>query len=523
MSDISMGTVYARVEDFLGSTVISNKDRRRRGANVFTLSDLLSISGTTKTGEIINGQIQQNLFTLSLDERVQVYRKCGPVYGVVTGRARRISNMDWRIKKDSKDEDRIEAYIKMASDTYKEWDDPSSVKAAVIRVQCWKYIRRYLNEVKFDLSNVQQCLLRWRRKNKMMNEDQTNEIEDWIHKPNAQRNWREFVFESVVDLHIHGADSWYKERNQQTRLIENFYNLPGGTVLPFRSRFVGGGMGFAQILNGIPPMIYFPDEITYIPYAPISALSYGSVPLEALVNKIAETLLFDEQAAMKADGTSAPEKLVVMNDYFPFGDEETAKDMPIPIPASEQSRIETLVNEPRRNAIRLLTGYGGGSAPVVVDLSRSDTFGLQSERQDKILREIAIVFNMSNMEVNLTGSEETSGRETSESQKEIEQQKGWAPIATMFEDRINTDILPERWGPGYTLESDKGASEKEQIELEQLKMAAGTWDVNEIRMDGGREPYPEDEFNRPSEGGPSKEPPDGSTMRPLSVQMRRGR
>ncbi len=522
MSDISQGTVYATVEDFIGTTVMRAGDRQKRGANIYTLSDLLSISGTTKGGEIVNGQIQQNLFTLSLDERVQVYRKCGPVYGVVTGRARRIANLDWRVKKLSRDEDRIATYIKQAAEMYREHADPHSVADAVIRVQAWKYIRRYLPDVKFDLSNVQASLLRWRQRNKLAAEDKTNEIEDWMHQINGQRTWSEFVFEGVVDLHVHGAIAWYKERNLATGFIENIYNLPGGTVLPFRTKFVSPVSLYAQILNGVPPMIYGKDEISYIPYAPMSSLSYGSVPLEALVNKIAESLLFDEQAAMKADGTSAPEKLVIMNDMFPFGDGDEGKDLPVALPASEQAKIETLINEPRPNAIRLLTGYGGGQGqPQVVDLSRADTFEAQSNRQDKVLREIAIVFNMSNIEVNLTGSENTSGRETSETQADIEQQKGWAPLAALYEDRFNTDVLPQRWGSGYEVESDKGASEKDQLELERLKMASGAYATNEVRTDGGREPWPEPEYDRPPSAGAAAQPPDGSEMNPLSVRMGR--
>jgi hypothetical protein len=221
---------------------------------------------------------------------------------------------------------------------------------------------------------------------------------------------------------------------------------------------------------------------------------------------------------MKADGTSAPEKMIVMNEQLPFGDEETAKDLSVPLNLAEQSRIETLVNEPRRNAIRLLTGYGGSSSPTVIDLSRADTFAAQSERQDKILREIAIVFQCSNIEVNLTGSEETSGRETSQTQAQTDQAKGWKPVAQDIEDKVNTDLLPERWGPDYRLEIDKGISDREQLEMERMKLQTGAYDVNALRMERGDDPYPEEIYDRPPGAGGSQPTPDGSEMNPLAVR-----
>ncbi len=71
MSDISQGTVYVTAEQLTG-VYFNARKRGMRGANIYTLSDLLSVTGETKSGLTVGGQIQQNLFTLSLDERVQV-------------------------------------------------------------------------------------------------------------------------------------------------------------------------------------------------------------------------------------------------------------------------------------------------------------------------------------------------------------------------------------------------------------------------------------------------------------------
>jgi len=510
MSDISQGTVYVTAES-VAQPWRSAHQKGRRGVNIYTLSDLLSVTGEDKYGNVLAGTIQQNLFTLSLDERVQVYRKCDPVFGLVTGRAKRIAGLKWNVKKVTKEDDRIEAYIKMASELFKEWSEPT-IKGQVIRARCMKYVLDILPDAKPDLSNVSAALARWKRRNKMAYDDKSQEAMDWLHEPNSEDNFNQFIQKTVIDLMVHGGVGWYKER--LGGLIENVYVLPGGTVLPFRSTFVGGGTAYVQILNGIPPKVYFTDEITYIPYSPNSMLSYGAVPLEALVNKVAEYLMFDEQAAQKADGTSAPEKLIVMNDQFPFGDEELGKDLSVPLTREEQSKIETLMNEPRRNAIRVLTGYGGQGQPTVVDLSRESTFSTQSDRQDKILRAVAIVFNVSNVEINLTGSDDTSGRSTSESQQDSDQQKGWAPIAMQLEDSINTDILPQKFGHGYILESEKGLNDKQKVELLKAKLETGAYSVNEVRTAAGEEPYPEREYDRPKESVQA----DGSAMSPFNMR-----
>lgn len=524
MSDISQGTVYVTAEMLTGQ-YFNIRRRGMRGVNIYTLSDLLQVVGESRDGRQIGGQIQQNLFSLSLDERVQIYRKCAPVYGLVTGRANRIAGLKWKIRNVTKEQDRSEAFLKMAAEVFREWNSPTNVKHAFVRLRARAFIRRYLPDVLDDMSNFNASLLRWKRRSKMTTEDECTRVEDWIANPNNKRTFKEFTVESIVDLCVHGAAAWFKSRDARGK-IANVDNLPGGTVLPFRSAFVGGSSAFAQIINGVPPKIYFRDEVTFLTYAANSALSYGTVPLEALVNRIAEFLLFEEQAAMKADGTSAPEKLIVMNEMFPYGDEDVQRDLNVPLSREEQSRIETLVNEPRRNAIRVLTGHGGAQGqPAVVDLSRADTFAAQSEREEKTLRTVAIVFNASNVEINLTGSDNTSGRETSENQQESDQAKGWLPLAVGYEEKWNREILPETvYGPDYEMDIDKGLSEKEQVALEQAKMQTGTYATNQVREDRDDEPWPEPEYDRPPSGAQKAPAPDGSKGNPLSVvgmEMRR--
>ena len=43
-------------------------------------------------------------------------------------------------------------------------------------------------------------------------------------------------------------------------------------------------------------------------------------------------------------------------------------------------------------------------------------------------------------------------------------------------------------------------SEKEQIELDNMKFQSGTYSPNEIREDRGNDPWPETEYDRPQQG-----------------------
>lgn len=239
-------------------------------------------------------------------------------------------------------------------------------------------------------------------------------------------------------------------------------------------------------------------------------MSYGTIPLEALVNKMAESLLFDEFAANQADGTKPPEKIVVFGENAPFGDLDT--ELEVPVDETEQKKIETVINEARKFAVRTITGVG---TPTVLDISKSDTFGQQSTRQQQIRESVALVFNVSNMEVNLTGGEGTSGRSTSESQERQDQKRGIEPILGILEDKWNREIIPMRFGPGFEFSFGSGLSEVETIELDTKKAASGVYSVNEVREDRGVDPFPEDEFDRPQKGGAQRADPGADQMNPL--------
>lgn len=502
--------------DISGSTGIDTlkEEIKKRGLNLYTSSEVIPISGRAKDGTIIQGTQEVPLFGLSIFDRIAIAQKCGEVFGLITGRQQRIAGLEWSVVRESKEEDRIELYLKQCKQLYDEYANAPGVKYMIVRARMVQNILTKLPDCLPDMSNFNQSMLRWKKRIEIRNGDASTEIEDWLHQPNSSDTFSDFIKKRVDSDLVHGGSAIYKEFAGGR--LENMYILPGGSVTPLKSRYVGPMRAYAQIVPGLDPKIYFDDEIIWSTYMPSSGMGYGYIPLEALVNKVAETLMFDQRAAEMADGTTPPEKIVVMGDErMPFGS-LSKEDAPlIPLEKAEESRLETLFNEPRKNAIRILSGYG---TPAILDLSRSETFAAQNERQRFIRESVAYVYNATNMEVNLSGSEQTSGRSTSEAQANIEREKGIYPLVKDIEDDINRSVLPLRFGSGYLFQYKSGLSEKEQAELDAAKMATGTYSVNEIRLARGDEPGTPDNDAIGQPQGQQIGQPDGSKMSPINIR-----
>lgn len=470
-------------------------DSDDRGINVYNITELQGVSGRSKDGQVISGTVQRPMFSLSIPDRIEMFKRSSMLQGVVTSRAKRVSALNWKVVKKGTDDQRKIADLKEWKELYDEFDG-IDIKSSVVRYQLKTRIKKYMPEVKDDMSNFDSALRRYRRRIDRANEDRSTEIENWLKEPSMGVKMTDFLHAMVVDLMIHGADGIYKEKNEQG-LIENFYLTAGGTIFPYKQVHVGGPEIYFQIIPSLEAKAYFADEMSYIKYVPVSWQVIGEVPLEALINKVAETLLFDKRSADQADGTKPPEKLVVFaKDPTPMGG-LTDNMFELPMAKGEQKRIEAKLNTARKEAIATISGVG---TPTVVDLSKADTFTAQQARQDKLLRDMALIYNMTNMEVNLAGGEFTSGKETSDVQKEIEQEKGIGPIVKKIQEFINTDILPYRFGSDFEFQFDIGLSEQEQTELEQAQVNTGTYTINEIREKRGDDVFPEPEYNRPPAG-----------------------
>lgn len=485
----------------------------KRGLNVYTSSELIGISGRDKNGQHIQGLQEVPLFGLSIMDRIMISQRCDAVYGVITGRMQRISGLEWSVQRESKEADRIELYLKQCKQIFEEYSDPGlPIKYAIIKAKMLANIMEKLPDITPDIKNFGAALLRWKKRIEQTNDNSTTEIEDWLHQPNAHDNFSDYTKKFIYDLMTHGGAAEYKEYADGA--LQNLYILPGGTVTPLKSRYVGPLRMFSQVVPGLDPKIYFSDEIIHTIYMPTSGIGYGLIPLEALVNKVAEVLLFDQMAAQMADGTMPPQKIAVFGgEKVPFGDLNGDEQIEVPLERAEESRLETLLNEPRKNAIRVLSGQG---TPAILDLSRADTYQYQNERQKDIREAVALVYNATNMEMNLSGADATSGRSTSEAQADISKERGIYPLVKILENNWNLHKLPLRFGSGFIFQYKSGLSEQEQADLDMKMMQTGTYPVNEIRIKRGDEPLgPEHDT---IQGGGQPSPPDGSQGNPFNMR-----
>lgn len=485
---------------------IENRENRR-GITVRDPYAVMNRWAVDKQGEVQTAQYEIPLFTLTVDERLAMVQKCAPIFGVVTGRMNRVAGMAWRVVKQSKEEDRIAQSLKEYKQIFTE-NNGQNPKELGVRIRCLKEIMRYLSDVKLDLSNFDSALLRWSRRVKAMHEDKCTEIEDWLRQPNQEQTFEDLVKEIVFDLHVHGNAVPYKE--VQRGRIENVYCLAGGSTVPVTGKFVGSPVAYLQLADNLHPQLYYQNEVEYLRYAPNSNDPYGSVPLEALVNKVAESLMFDERCAMMADGSNQPSKLLAFGDNSIMGTIDEKFDTPMD--KDEQKRLEQQINEYRKEAVRIITGHG---TPVAVDISRADTFGQQNERQKMIREEVGVVFGASNAELNLTGSDATSGRETSETQERYDLYKGVFPTIQNLENFWNLRVLPFRYGSGYEFKYDQQSTDAKKIREAGEKLQTGLFSVNEIRTkDLGEDPYQDDQFNKPNGAQASQ-----MTQNPLAMMQ----
>lgn len=462
-----------------------------RGLNVYQLTELIGVDAQAQDGSRHRVTYEQPIFYLTIDERVHIFKQCAPVFGIISSRMARIAGLDWKVVADSKNEDKQAQILKYMHGIYKDWKDVPDIHARILTNILHQKMRRVLFDLLPDASNFERSLLRWSRMIKHTGEDRAGEIEDWLGNPNPEDDFEELTKKLVFDMMIHGSLSVYKKSHDN--VFDSFYALPGGSVIPIKRPVVDGIAAYVQIVDGFDPLIYYGNELYYSEYLPTTYQAYGMIPLEALVNKVAEYLLFDQLAAQRADQTKPPEKLVVMGDNMPFGALNAQFSMALPLNVDEQKRVEQIINEERKDAVRVLSGVG---QPVVVDVSRADTFQQQAERQRQLKEDIALVFNATNLEANLTGSDNVSGRETSETQSKIDKAKGIGPIVrtlnNLYNDRYS-GIIPQRFGGGYTFEYDVEIDEIAEIEKLQKKAATGTWTDNELRIEDGRDPIDQEE------------------------------
>jgi hypothetical protein len=496
----------------LSQTPLGFRDAKKRGIDVYTVSQVLQQIGRSKEGELLSWGVEQPYFYLTLRQRIQMAEVCAPVFGLITSRMNRVANTDFNIVPVKNNEDKIADTLKMIRDIYKERNDLEDVQSLTIKAECLNRIKYWLPDVLPNLSNFDSSMIRWKRKIQNKQSIKGEEIKEWILEPNTGLTIEMYLKKFVFDLMVHGCTATYKQFVNNK--LENFDLLPGGTVYKFKSQYFSSAEGYIQVISNYEPQIFFGDEISFCEFLPTTAKNHGMIPLEALINNISEFLLFDKLMADQADGTKPPEKLVIITDNNnPFGDfdKETGNSMPMDDKA--QKRFEHKLNEERKYPIMTFSG----NHCEVVDLTRENTMQVQQLRADKLREMIGLVFNASNMEMNLSGSENTSGRSTAEVQSEMDMGRGVAPILKLIQTKMTKDILPFRDGLGYMFEFNMSKNESEEVDLILKKQATGILTINETREKENMSLFSGEQYNLPKDS--QQQQPDGSQVNPFNMKQ----
>ena len=489
--------------------ILERYGMKKRGITVYSSSQLIGATGRDEQGRLMTWGVEQPYFYLTVTQREEMFKICSPVFGIVTTRQNRIASMNFSVVPVKKDEDRIAEELKMKKQLFNEYKDSTLMGDIYLKLRLVNEIRKTLPDCKPDLSNFEPALMRWKKHISFVRTDKGEEIKGWLEKPSPNVKYREYVHKFVHDILVHGAAATYKMR--QNNRVENFDLLPGGSVYKLKAPWFDILDGYIQIVDGFEPQIMYADELAYSTYLPSSSQNYSMIPLEAIINKVAEALLFDKLMSEQADGTRFPEKLVVVtNNANPFSDFDRPEEGPLQV--DEQKRLEEKLNEPRKGSV---VTFSGNSA-TVVDLTKENTMAIQTERQKDIRNEVGLVFNGSSMEMNLGGSEQTSGRETSETQEEITMGRGITPIVKILEEHLSQDIIPFRFGYGYRVEYDKSKNEMDDTQLHVLQLQTGEKTVNELREEAGKDTFPDPQFDLPPNAQPSQ--PGQTPMQPLYTQ-----
>src|SRR4030042_926941 len=163
-----------------GSPQLSGNTRqdKRRGISVYNISEIVSVQGRDRSGNLQTGEVQIPIFILSPQERENIARLNAYIFAVVTGRMQRISGLEWTVTRKLKEEDRIAQSLKMLRDIWRENDNQADMKQLLVRIRAAKMIREELPDVKDDLSNFDASLRRWKQLQKRSLTDSSPEIID---------------------------------------------------------------------------------------------------------------------------------------------------------------------------------------------------------------------------------------------------------------------------------------------------------------------------------------------------------
>jgi hypothetical protein len=453
------------------------------------------LTGRAMDGRLVDVPVDLPRFFMTVQDRNVIARLCTPVFSVVSARMNKISSLEWRVVPKRKREDRIAEELKSYKSYYDELKNSDDLEHLLIKSKIVAAIKRQLPDVLPDLSNFNGALYRWRKKIIWHRMDQVDEIMDWLQHPAPEETFQEVIKKIVYDMMIHSGATLYKktENNKPTGRLSNFFTLPGGSIAKIRTQYASTFTGYVQVVSMHEPQVMFGNEISYLEYLPISNSGFPLIPLEALIHKTIEYMDMDSKMRNEADGTKPPSKMVIIYQADPgIGDFDSSKTSE-EFTSNEQKRLEEKLKKPVKN--RVVTFKGNGVE--IVDLGNNDNLPEQLARQKDITEDVGRVFNATAMELNFTGSGDTSGRNTSEAQGDIFHGRGVAPFVTAIENYISYDIIRMRYNEAYLLEADKGEDEERKMRIDLLDLQRGGIVKNEIRERENKSTFPDPRYDLP--------------------------
>ena len=476
------------------------KEIEKLGHRAYTIehyNQVRSITGYDRLGNLVEANIEYPSYTLTPQERIEIYRRCALVLGIVSRRMNLIGSLEITVSKNSYlIENKISGWkhLKSIYDDFKNSQDQEYQLAAGI---LGAKIRSQLPDCLPDLSNFSRAITRYNKIEKSKNKTSADQIADFLYTPNNTENFSDFVKKYVNSLLIHGHTGIHKKYNPRDNTLLSLHILPGGTVFPIRTSYTSNYAGLVQhSYETSHTNILYPDECIYDIYLPISDSTMGVIPLESVINKVTEELFQEQYWSEQADGTRPIEKLLaISNRQLPGGFEQEGKVSPME--KAEKERMEQAVMQSKKNAITVVTGLGD---IAVHDISKENIGDLQLKRKEAIIKDIAAVFNATPLEMNQTGSEGTSGRSTAEAQLEEAVRSGSYPIIKSIQDALQTGLIDPHFGSLFEIEFSSDRDDKEKMEAAREKVDSGIFSVNEVRMsDFNEEPFDEVEYDYPKD------------------------
>ena len=441
-----------------------------------------SYVGSTKTG-------------LSWARIEQIARFSVPVFSVISTRIKQIISLEWQIVPIHQEEDALKTHIISKVNLYEEFkEDPIYEHVAIEAVE---QLKTDLPLLKDDLTNVWSCYERRKNEIRKKRRREIKKIKNFFLQPNREEDFSEFMHKVLWDLLVFGKSSIYKILSAG-RLINNdgmiteMVSLKGSSVIPRKGVKILSTTGYYQFVKepfSLDKAIFFElDEISYLQYLPNNYSIHGLTPIEVIVQLVAENLFYDTKRVKEFEDGRPPEGLLLLNQV----DEESEKSESSESVSEEQKEsVNDEINKRSQleDTIKVLTGV---DKVQFIDFSRKEHDFKGLERSEFIWRAVALAYNMNPQEIGLV---EDVNRSTAEVQEQSERRKGIKPLLQEIENKFTAEFIHEM---GFTNYKFQYTSEENRRATAKIYKDEAFWkSPNEIRVEDGREPYPEKMYDRP--------------------------